>query len=266
MRLWFAIALVSLFFISPAHADNCQTRKQAKVTKHTANSKDIAAKPCCTVVVASQPVTPAPIQRVAQSNPTNEKGLICSEQLLSNGIPAVVCVQSAETSYATILISGFAVLLSIGSLVYTYRKDARARTQSIEDEFWLRKVLSPVFLEPLIKQVTDFSANLPGDCSLNQTNATVYQDFARECQENLQKLNQGILAILDRSLCDDVGQCIQDIEDELLDYCGENGKACTAKAPIVTKTKQATQFAIRAHLLTALTKVKNFQRSSGTKS
>lgn len=178
-----------------------------------------------------------------------------------NAVVSAPRVEQSTTNYLSVIISGFAILLSIGNIAYTWNKDRRARAQSISDDFWLRKVLSPLSIEPLIVQIAQISANIPEDCSKG-IEKSVYREFAQESQQEIQKLitSTHLLNILNNPLCKNVVQCLTDIEDELLDYCGENAGGQNASG-FPNKTRQATQTILNEKLFKALNYIKSFQAS-----
>lgn len=51
--------------------------------------------------------------------------------------------------------------VSGGQFLYNRRKAERDRKLSIEDDFWLRKVLSPTVLEPMLEGIVDLLNKLP---------------------------------------------------------------------------------------------------------
>ncbi|MGH2376583.1 MAG: hypothetical protein ACRDIC_24385 [bacterium] len=61
----------------------------------------------------------------------------------------------------SLLVSILALLLAGLSFRYSRRKDSAARQQSIQDDFWLRKVISPAAIEPFVKFSSNVIAGLP---------------------------------------------------------------------------------------------------------
>ena len=83
-------------------------------------------------------------------------------------IGVAICRPSPEplsdkllTALPAICISLLALGVSVWSFWYNRSKDARSRLQSIEDDYWLRKVVSPMSIEPFLKHVTQMVATLP---------------------------------------------------------------------------------------------------------
>jgi hypothetical protein len=61
----------------------------------------------------------------------------------------------------SIVLSLVALWISIKSFSYNRRRDRRSREQSIQDDFWIRKIISPISVEPFLKWTTELSAALP---------------------------------------------------------------------------------------------------------
>ncbi|REG61571.1 hypothetical protein B0G80_4424 [Paraburkholderia sp. BL6669N2] len=145
-----------------------------------------------------------------------------------------------------------ALLVSLGSAaytaVYTRRKDSRARQQSINDEYWLRKIVSPLVIEPLVKWLLETVGELPADCSeatFSKDAASAYRDTF-QAQMLVHRRNLIVLKQLELALFEKAGEHLDDIEDGVLDYCGENaletkradGTAAQPRGPLVAKIQE----------------------------
>lgn len=80
--------------------------------------------------------------------------LVCQPPPDSFWVKALPSLPAFATSLVALAISGYA-------LYYNLTKDARSRRQSVQDDFWLRKVVSPVSIEPFVKFTSDLLVNLP---------------------------------------------------------------------------------------------------------
>lgn len=209
--------------------------------------------------------TPTVVASIPQQ--TSPKDLECSEITRSDGANTLICMRSnsAPISYPTVIISLIALFLSIGSIIYTWRKDKRARTQSIEDDYWLRKVLTPQTIEPLMELVAELTSSLPNDCASPTSATEDYRTFAQDWQSKISKLHPSIkvLSILHGDLCKRVLIDIQNIEDELLEYCGTNAQLSKQSSGAATKSRTDTQERINSLLISILSEIKNFQAKSG---
>lgn len=118
--------------------------------------------------------------------------------------------------------SGVAFLLSLSLAGYTAWKDIRARRLSINDEYWLRKVVGPIAVEPLLKSILDMIATAPEDNSsaaFSQANVDTYHNDQVKML-SLLAVNATTLQLIDANLATSVASQIDLIQDALIDYCG----------------------------------------------
>lgn len=112
-----------------------------------------------------------------------------------------------------------AIVLSVWSLRYTKGKDARARQQSIQDDYWLRKVVSPVSIEPFLKFGTELLSKLPDA----QDGPDAAAAFGKQRLSELRTLGASFIPL--RLLSEDVHTSVEtamdDFEDRLATYMGE---------------------------------------------
>lgn len=137
----------------------------------------------------------------------------------------VVCRPIEESPIEKILpalpalvVSVIALVFSAKSYSYSRRKDSRARHQSIIDDYWLRKIVSPVSIEPLLKRTTELAASLPSGTAT----AAIVQSYWTEQVTKSEELSIGFqsLKLIDEALSDDVLLKLLRLDDVLSDYCG----------------------------------------------
>lgn len=137
-------------------------------------------------------------------------------------------------------ISVLALGLSLWTLMYNRRKDERARRQSIEDDFWLRKVVSPLSIEPFLKHVHELAAALPGaKGSTKQSVSDFWSDQAAKFGAFTVAFRT--LALIDPELDRKVALGVEEIEDELAKYCGELGQHVEGAVPTAPDRDEASQ-------------------------
>lgn len=216
------------------------------------------------------PPQTSPVQKSSsdqtRSPPLSDEGpqnLECHQVPAAPG-PTIVCVNRPESSlkdYLAPAISFLALLLSLGTIRYTYRKDAHSRRQSVEDDFWLRKVISPIALEPFIKEVNELAADLPNDCANRQRGGADYRTFVKDWQPKLQRMQSSmqVLALLDVSVCQRTITEIQIIEDILLEYCGANAKGATKSDGLPEKPRADTQERLSQQVIKLLSAIRQYQ-------
>lgn len=108
-------------------------------------------------------------------------------------------------------------LVSLGAFVFGIFKMKRDRKLSIEDEFWLRKIIIPTAVEPFLKAVVKLLEDLPSD----QTSKDQLGIFAFRVTKELQLHGAAIqtLALLDTDLPQMVLERISECEDLLTEHC-----------------------------------------------
>ena len=123
----------------------------------------------------------------------------------------LLTLPSLFTSIAALILSGLAYK-------YNRAKDQRARKQSISDDFWLRKVVSPVAIEPFVKYIIALSSTLPTTSASAEdvkkfwtSGATCFGEFSASFFN---------LELISADLHKDVAALLEAMEDELSDYCG----------------------------------------------
>jgi hypothetical protein len=82
------------------------------------------------------------------------------------------------------VISCLALLVSLGGVLYNAyaarSKDALSRRQSINDEFWMRKVLFPQSIEPALAYYSSIETSLPKDRFHQDATAEAVEKFNAE--------------------------------------------------------------------------------------
>ena len=182
------------------------------------------------------------------------------------GPNVLLCIERLDRPLAlkdilAIAASGFAVLLSLISLFYSHQKDIKARRQSINDDFWIRKIISPIAIEPLIKDITEIISRLPADCKSYQWSLDSFRPYAEDFTVKKQLLTTALFAfsLLDKKLYKSAIQHLDNIEDILVEYCGSNAGKARTTAGQPKYQKSITQSSVMEELLALLEDVKNFQ-------
>ena len=120
----------------------------------------------------------------------------------------------------SILIALFAMYLTAKSIAYTRIKDDRARQQSIQDDFWLRKVISPVSIEPFVTFMSEILAELP------EPGVTPVVEGKKFCEDKLRELRSLMSAfetirLMDDKLLKDILPRLEEVEDQLAVHFGQ---------------------------------------------
>ena len=132
-----------------------------------------------------------------------------------------------------LVLSIFAIVISLRTFFYNQRKDERARAQSIQDDYWLRKVVSPLSIEPFLKFANEVSTRLP---TASASKTAVGDHWA----EQVAKLGEfsvafQALGLIDPKLSTAVADQLSYFEDALADYCGHLLKHLSADGPAPDK-------------------------------
>lgn len=189
--------------------------------------------------------------------------------VLGKDVPFLVKMESQKQWYQepALYFSTLAILFSIFSLWVNLRvgftKDQRARRQSIEDEFFLRKVLYPLAIEPALEHYAKMLSSLPPDRFDPSATAQAIDDFKKE----FEKENSAIVAkmvtlgILGQALLDAIRLELEAIEDLVSEYCFENSSGYDPAASTNTNTRSSVESQVAGRLVTMLKAIKAFQES-----
>lgn len=125
------------------------------------------------------------------------------------------------------------ILLTLSNFIYGLRKDKRARRASIVDDFWFRKVVAPLSIEPLVEGVLDLLKDLP---SVDQEDEIKKAWAQRVTQVFIaSSAHTSLLSFLDPALPAAVAEKLTACEDCLTDYAG---KLSTGEGPDPEATRQ----------------------------
>jgi hypothetical protein len=121
-------------------------------------------------------------------------------------------------------VSVVAVVISLASFGVTVwdkwlgiRKDARSREQSIQDEFWLRKVLFPTSIEPAMGFVTEVIGKLPAPTATQGERLAYFGQFQDEHRTHARKLM--LVGTIWPNVFSTLESAFEEIEDAVAEYC-----------------------------------------------
>lgn len=189
--------------------------------------------------------------------------------VLGKDAPFLIKIDSQKQWYhePAIYFSAVAIIVSALSLWINLRvgfqKDKRARRQSIEDEFFLRKVLYPLAIEPALEHYAKMLSSLPADrfdpSATAKAVAEFKADFDKENSVIVAKMVT--LGILGQLLLDTVRLELEAIEDLVSEYCFENSSGYEANATTNSNTRLSVESQVSGHLVSVLKAVRVFQES-----
>ncbi|WP_188569315.1 hypothetical protein [Undibacterium terreum] len=225
-----------------------------------------------TVWGASVIVRPSSSADVGQPNPSNPEApqfngshfsLTSSQeklidQFLENSLkpPEVTWDKIFSVGTGTL-----ALIVSISLGIYTKRKDSRARKHSIEDDYWLRKVIGPIAIEPLLKTVVEMTAAVPapfGDANFDQSKITPFLDSYKSKVLEL-SLGLSALSLIDQGLAKTAREGLDKIEDLLIEYCAANELGINREDDTKPGDKAMFLGQVRTEVLEILQQIKLFQ-------
>jgi hypothetical protein len=184
-----------------------------------------------------------------------------------SGLPVVVCQPPLENFWSkalptlpSLVTSVLALLFTAYVFRYNLSKDARSRRQSIQDDFWLRKVVSPVSIEPLVKLTGDILANLPDV----QTSTTDREEFSRTRLAEFRALTVAFqaLELIGKDLNRIVELHLEAFEDRLARYLGDLAAFAEARNQIAPGRPEAIA-ELSALRLSVLDAIKDHQAELG---
>lgn len=213
--LVFVFVLCSYGFVNATSSSVANTTS-AKAQSSVAASTTTSSAPKITSTSSSAETAIVSQQQTSTSLDCYSVGIEGKEK-------TVVCAIKPSTTASTV-ISILALIISLGGLLYTLRKDKKARLQSIEDDFWIRKVISPIAMEPLIKKVTETSFIIPEDMRSGLFDKDLCNQFGTKFQSEWNQIagTIDVLALLDKNVCIKAKNHVSNIEDEVLRYCSNN--------------------------------------------
>ncbi|HEY8878648.1 MAG TPA: hypothetical protein VIN03_13860 [Roseateles sp.] len=116
-----------------------------------------------------------------------------------------------------------AILLSSGGLWFNYWKGKRDRRLSVEDDFWLRKLISPTVIEPLLEKMIELMDDIPATSAGDEAR----RDYAAKVSAEVHRLQVSVkmLSLYHTCLPDELGQRLRNCEDLLTGYMGDVANA-----------------------------------------
>jgi hypothetical protein len=131
----------------------------------------------------------------------------------------------SETAVVALYVSGASLFVSALGILITLVNNAWSRRRSVSDDYWLRTVIGPNVVDPLIALIFDTLRDvpMPGTSGAGVPKSTV-QKYQHEHQSICAKLR--LLAVLNVDLYRAVSEKADDIEDSILNYCGNADVLC----------------------------------------
>ncbi|CAM3147344.1 hypothetical protein [Vibrio rarus] len=138
------------------------------------------------------------------------------------------------------MIAILAVILSSGSMLYTYSIDSINRKASIHDEYWMREVIYPIFMQSFI----EFIKRSPNEFRASQGDMPLFVECYALDELNKIRDNTIFLYTIDKSFPEKAEKFIDDFEDalgEVSDYLGFKEALAMVSRDIITLLKSAQE-------------------------
>lgn len=267
---------INVLFLSTAYA-NEEIRKikspDQKVLSNTSNlnTTKVTTSPREVSNTTKEPITPI---KPSYSQPNN----IDSQRKFSAPSVKIECAESnierclkilkepytnkwSPKDIGLLVTSIIALIVSLGGHFYNWHKDNQSRLRSINDDFWIRKIVSPVTIEPLIKDILEVIANLPEDCGITKFPTDCYKEFTEKYHPKIQQLLIPLqaLKLLDNSIYSKSNNALTEIEDIILDYCGNNSMQLKDSQGNPANSKTSTKDRVIEKMIDILTTLKSYQ-------
>ena len=198
MSLWQAVACWGLFYFSHSVAAAPSTGTSAS----TSTSSTVA------VIQPSMP---------SLASPTTPGFVTPTLATVTASAPTASNTEKPPDWVAR-AVAIFGAILSVINFGWGIYKGKRDRKNSIEDDFWFRKIVTPATIEPLLVTFVGFFENLPVRTTLPDEQA----EFARRTTTEFAKLYTSVqtLELFDEELPQLVTAKLQKCEDILAEYSG----------------------------------------------
>ncbi|MGZ9712613.1 hypothetical protein ACXX82_17605 [Glaciimonas sp. GNP009] len=153
-----------------------------------------------------------------------------------------------------------ALAVSVTTFLLNQQKDSRARKQSIQDDFWLRKVAFPGAMDPTLEFFSWLIAELPNESNKLSTNNEQIESFREKFQEQHRLIARKLILMGSYSLplYQKLNEIFQDLEDCIVTYCHANSEGYQGKIGS-TSSRSATEIEITNFLNDMILAIRNSQ-------
>jgi hypothetical protein len=230
---------------------------QNKSTQVEATPPTTLAPPATNQAQKPSQTTPSTTVKKAPETPTPAVNNTVSQEPKANG--------GGDDGYswmklASFVLSVFALVVSACVALYTLRKDRRARLHSIEDDYWLRKVIGPIAIEPLLKTFLEMIGSSPEDCGSPGFSKAAVAAYHDAYVTKLSELaaNVSALTLVSPDLAAQTSTSIDSIQELMIGYCYDN-ESQKKTGTRASNNRQAFQKVARDELVKMLQHIKSYQ-------
>ena len=146
-------------------------------------------------------------------------------------------------------------------VIYTFKKDSKARRQSVLDDYWLRKVVGPIAIEPMLKVLLEMIASTPPSFGTEEFSEAALSEYHQKYLKALSDLaiNSSSLSIIDPTLAASTALEIDQIQDLMIEYCATNKKMHSTDDLHLGHDRRSFQVLIQARLVDLLKPIRTYQ-------
>jgi hypothetical protein len=224
---------------------------------HPAPKTNVLEARKSTGAVSAAPLTP---KLVAQIEVPQPGGTV---SYLGKDIPVLVTLKNQKEFYQefTFWISILAIVVSIANYLLTRSNNSKARRQSINDEFWLRKVLYPLSIEPALEFYSEILSDLPKDRYDSMALTADVELFQTKFSEGHRALvaKTFSLKVASATLFTAIAKEFEEIEDLISEYCAANLGGFDQAATGSDHRQAQTESLLGGHLSSILGAIKAHQ-------
>lgn len=202
------------------------TTKSAPVPSTAGQSAVVASAP--------NPTPAASVQSSPQGGHVAKTGIVlpkdCDYVSVDGSSVAVVLCRPAETGLTqkllndapSLILSLSAIVVSLYALKVTGNQQKKSIAQSIKDDYWLRTLVSPTCITPLIEMRQNLLKDIPDTSVTKPELQHLSVRFSLKFSDMQDAL--GNLHIVDASLVETTRQRLTEVEDVVSEYIGQLGQ------------------------------------------
>ncbi|TWI62566.1 hypothetical protein IP91_04087 [Pseudoduganella lurida] len=180
---------------------------------------------------------------------------------VSVSVPPPQPPDTSEWGTPSTIVAVIALVVSLGVPIYTWLKDKGDKKKSVEDDYWLRQVVGPVAIEPLLKNVIELIGAVPADAISGNFSLQNIHEFHEQYLKKLATLavNANSLQIIDGRLAAKAAVAIDEIQELMIDYCYHNEEMSLSGNVVVGYEKDVFQDSVRKKLVDLVTVIRDYQ-------
>lgn len=153
------------------------------------------------------------------------------------------------------VISGLAFVVSVSNWIYSILKDRKARRFSIEDDYWLRKVIGPITIEPMTKTILEMIGSAP-----KNLDSILLKNFHDIYFPKLSDLaaTSSVLSLINDSLSVSTAADLDHIQELIIRFCFA-AETVGKEEELEPINHSDFQSEVKTRLISIMNRIKSFQ-------